>query len=58
MTFEYDYDPNVEWPAKTYPTESPANYDAGHNNPSSLWQNDCSATEKSCGGFMYWGGYN
>jgi hypothetical protein len=58
MTFEYDYDPTVEAPEQTYPTESPANYDEGHENPSSLWEDDCQATEKSCGGFMYWGGYN
>jgi hypothetical protein len=58
MSLDYDYDPTVEWPETVYPTASPANYDEGHNNPTSLWNNDCSATEKSCGGFNYFGGYN
>jgi hypothetical protein len=58
MSLDYDYDPTVEWPERVYPTASPANYDEGHNNPTSLWNNDCSATEKSCGGFNYFGGYN
>jgi hypothetical protein len=40
------------------PTESPVNVDEGVTNPTSLWQNDCGATEKTCSGFDYYGGTN
>jgi hypothetical protein len=42
---------------KTWPTESPADYDNGMANPSTLWQNDCGATEKTCQGNTYFGGH-
>jgi hypothetical protein len=41
MRLYYKYDPNV---AALLPTSSPANYDAGEENPTGLWDNDCSAT--------------
>jgi hypothetical protein len=44
MEVTYEYDTSVEW--VRLPTESPANYDEGVENPTGLWSNDCGATEK------------
>jgi hypothetical protein len=41
MRLNYKFDPNVE---SLMPTSSPANYDQGEDNPTGLWDNDCSAT--------------
>jgi hypothetical protein len=38
------------------PTESPADYDAGVENPSALWENDCNANKHECSGYFYYGG--
>jgi hypothetical protein len=56
MVIEYEYDKSVEW--IQYPTETPANYDSGVENPTGLWSNDCGATQKECSGFPYYGGHN
>ena len=53
MNFEYDFDPSVEWT----PTFT-GNYDEGVANPTALWENNCGATEKTCQGHQYFGGYN
>jgi hypothetical protein len=37
---------------------SPADYDAGVEDPSGLWEANCRATKKSCVGFEYYGGFN
>ena len=55
MRLKYKFDPNVEG---TTATTSPANYDAGEENPTGLWENNCHATKKSCAGYDYYGGYN
>jgi hypothetical protein len=55
MRLRYKFDPNVE---SLRPTTSPANYDQGEENPTGLWENDCSATERECSGLKYYGGYN
>jgi hypothetical protein len=56
MEFVYEFDPSVEW--IQMPTESPADFDAGVENPTHLWENDCSATKKECNGHHYYGGHN
>jgi hypothetical protein len=55
MKFTYSFDPNQE---NLMPTVSPAKYDVGFHNPTELWENDCGATEKTCQGHTYFGGYN
>jgi hypothetical protein len=53
MNFEYDFDPSVEWtPVFT------GNYDEGVANPTALWENNCDASEKTCQGHQYFGGFN
>jgi hypothetical protein len=54
MRFYYEFDPE----GTVFPTESPASYDHGVENPTGLWENDCSATQKQCAGFNYYGGFN
>jgi hypothetical protein len=51
MEFIYEYDPSSNWVYKCdIPTRSPADYDVGVENPDGLWENDCSASRKECGG--------
>jgi hypothetical protein len=52
MRIEYDYDPSVEWVQP-----NTRDYDEGESNPTSLWTNNCGATEKECYGFKYFGGH-
>jgi hypothetical protein len=55
MVFEYEFDPEVDW--NPMPTVSPADYDAGVENPTGLWENDCTEyTKKECQGMSYYGG--
>jgi hypothetical protein len=61
MHLEYDY--NGEIPEMIIDDvavieTSPADYDAGIEDPSGLWDNNCGATKKSCVGFDYYGGFN
>jgi hypothetical protein len=57
MKFTMDYDPSVEW-VREWPSVSPADYDAGVENPDGLWENDCFASRKECNGMKYYGGHN
>jgi hypothetical protein len=56
MMVEYEFDPSVEW--VVMPTESPADYDHGVENPTALWENDCGASKHECAGYFYYGGAN
>jgi hypothetical protein len=53
MNFKFEFDDG----SFEYPTSSPAQYD-DIDNPTSLWENDCGATQKECSGFKYYGGHN
>jgi hypothetical protein len=58
MSFTYDFNPNFgDDEEPVWPATSPANYDEGEENPTGYWQNDCGATEKSCAGYQYYGGF-
>jgi hypothetical protein len=57
MKFTYGYEPVPEGTV-VMPTVSPAKYDIGVHDPTALWENDCEATEKTCQGHQYFGGYN
>jgi hypothetical protein len=50
MRFTYDFEdgrnPNM------------IDVDEDVENPSQLWENDCGATQKTCGGMQYFGGKN
>jgi hypothetical protein len=53
MNFEYEFDDGTF----AFPTQTPGNYDHGNDNPTGEWLNDCGATEKTCSGFQYYGGF-
>jgi hypothetical protein len=50
MHFEYEFNDGRP--------ETTGNYDAGEIDPTSLWENNCGATRKTCNTDQYYGGYN
>jgi hypothetical protein len=56
LRFGYEYDPTVTEREENPFASSPADYDYDHSDPTSLWENDCDATSKTCSGLEYWGG--
>jgi hypothetical protein len=53
MQFNYDFDPSIPW---VQPSSN--DFDDGVDNPMSLWQSNCGATEQTCQGHTYIGGFN